>query len=461
MATISDKIIRIEQQLDLKRFQYKGENVWPVIRMAIYLSSTKSTSSGVSPLRSIMFLLSSAFYFFARLILDLSSRHYDAVLVTTSHYKVKELGKVYDKIIDPVIQYLKKKGRKFVVLEFTGKFKYDENITYSNSLIKIQKEIYFLSFLRRLAKPFRGKHKLTGDVEKLNSLLEQYEISFQVNNAFVNKLELIFFQAGIFKRFLKKHSVKRVFVVCYYDVKCFSVVLAANRLGLRSIDLQHGVQGQNHLAYANWPTEISANTNFLPSHFYVWDASAFKTIEQWKTDSSQILVGCNKWILDRAKKVANDIILVTLQPIEDYFPDYLLDMIKTFRGDKKWFIRLHPRQHDQIGQIEKLLEQAGLNDLTDVRNASELPLTELLERTVLHVTFYSSVVIEASYYNIPTYFLKASGMSYYSGTIDNSMMYHYPTHNIAQVVADIEASTVKSVDYNGGRINVLDNFIND
>ncbi len=462
MTSISDKILAIEKQIDLESYRFKGENVWPIIRISIYLSSTKSSSAGISVLKSFRFLLGGVWQFLSRGIINAVTRSkYDAVLVTTSHYKVQENGKTFDKIIDPVIQYLKKIDMKFSVWEFTGKFKYDKHISYNSFLRPIQQEIYFLSFLRKLGRPFIKRDILMGNVSHLNNLLKENDIKFSVNKSFMGKLETIFFQAEFFQSAIKTHDVKHVFMVCYYDVKCFSVLLATNRLGISSIDLQHGVQGKKHLAYALWPQEIIKSTKLLPTHFYVWDDNSYKTIQYWKNEGSKILLGSNNWILDRVNKVGNNIILVTLQPIDNFLPDYLIEMIRVYSGDRKWYIRLHPRQMPEMNRIEKIFFDAGLMGKVNIKEASVTSLTTLLESTVLHITYFSSVVIEASYYNIPTYFLNEVGLSHYSDYLQDDLIYCYPNDNVMDVIQSITSGKTHVLNRNENRINVLENFIND
>lgn len=463
MSLISEKIRAIESELNLKEFTYKNENVWPVIRMALYLSSTKSTSARQSSLlRLLIFWIGGLFYFlYYRILTVFFRKDIDAVVVTTSHYKVTEDGKVYDRIIDPVLDYLKKRKIRFGVWEFTGKFKYDRSISYKPFIRRIQQEIYFLSTVRRVLRMNDETTPLKGDVGKLNSLLQKHGLEFKVDKNFRKKLDLLFFQADYFQQALQRHKVRNVFVVCYYDVKCFSIILAANRLGIPSIDLQHGVQGKNHMAYAQWPEEVINNTRLLPTHFYVWDDNSRKVIEAWKKERDQIILGCNKWVLDRAVKRSNNILLVTLQPIDNFLPDFLIRLIKDYKGNKKWFVRLHPRQYDELERVESILEKEGLTDKIELRKATFQSLTSILEHTALHITFYSSVVIEAGYYHIPTYFLDKKYLVHYCDYLDPDLIYHYPEHSLDDVIDFAENDTRKRNTGNRDRINELDKFLQD
>lgn len=459
MTNISDKISAIEKQLDITGYRFGGEDVWPVIRIAIYLSSTKSTSGGrVSPLKKLNFLLAGGWHFIKNQVFNLTSDKHEVALVTTSHYKVLENGRVYDRIIDPILRYLKDNGKTFRVFEFTAKYAYDKGISYRKNLRPIHQEVYFLSSMKRIFS--RSNYKLTGDISTLNHLLQIYEINFSIDASFIKKLELIFLQADYFEMGLRKSGVKHLFVVCYYDAKCFSFMLAANRLGLQTIDLQHGVQGKQHMAYAKWPLDILCRVKFLPTHFYVWDRSSFNTILEWKQDTDKVLLGSNKWFEERIKKVSDNIILLSLQPVDDFLPDYLLSLIKGYTGNKKWYARLHPRQMDEIDKIESLFAREGLLEKVDVRKASHTPLTDLLQHTAIHITFYSSVAIEAGYFQIPTYFLSEKGMSYFTDFLDEKLIYCYPKDDFTEVLAKLDTIPADAEKHED-RINTLDRLFYD
>ena len=102
---------------------------------------------------------------------------------------------------------------------------------------------------------------------------------------------------------------------------------AANNLGIRSYDVQHGLQGYLHPAYffKNVPDE---GYNILPSIFWVWDNSSYKNIESWSGNSHhETLLGGNPWITYLSAKSISEfhlndsrpVILFTLQPLEPLF----------------------------------------------------------------------------------------------------------------------------------------------
>lgn len=453
--TIDEKILSLESVVTPDSYTFNGEPIWPVLRLNIYLSENKSASKRVHWRKALIFFLSGLWDTIKGLVLP--SRKADNILLTTSHYKVWENGLLFDKIIDPVLKYLEIRSELYQVWEFTSDYKFSRRLSYKKWMRPIQRQLYVKHRVKSVLKGSSG-FRLEGDIKRLNKELSNLGLSFRINRGFIQKLGLIFDNAEYFKKELSKTGAKRVFVVCYYDAKGLAMVKAANELNIPVIDLQHGVQGDRHMAYAKWPQSL-IKSKFLPSHFFVWNNPSFETIKEWKSDSSKILIGGNQWVLDRVRKVSNDIILVSLQPIPDFVPEEVLSQIREYQGEKMWYIRLHPSQLHQINYVERLIRDWHIAEKVNVREASMLPLTALLERSTLHVTFYSSVAIEASYYNVPTYFLSLEGATMYRTMIPLGLSYYYPETKLSQLLDTLERNSGGNIVNNSVDVSILDRFI--
>ena len=66
-----------------------------------------------------------------------------------------------------------------------------------------------------------------------------------------------------------------------------------------------------------------------------------------------------------------------------------------------FWIRLHPIALDQKGLVSRTLEDHGLRNV-DVENATALPLYAILRHMDVHITEFSSVVIEAQAFGVPS-----------------------------------------------------------
>lgn len=416
-----DKILSIERKIDVNQFTYKGIAIWPVIRISMYLTSkSTATHSHTGVLSKIRFMLSGLkeslrFYFFPLPGIP-------SVFLSSSHYKVVENGQKHDRIIEPFLQWMDEKKNDYAVFEFTSQYKNDNDLLYRSRMIKMQAVIYLMSLLWRVQYRFADKGEITGDIKKLNTLLSEHNISFKINGSFLWRLYFLKKQSDLFELFLRKSGTKNVLMVCYYDFKSLALVWATRRLNLKSIDLQHGVQGPKHLAYSQWPAGLANSSPFLPTHFWVWDESSADSIAEWKVPRENIILGNNKWFADRVTISTGEIILFTVQPIADGLPDILCKTIREYKGNRKWFIRLHPQQLSELPAYRDRLNTAGISDKVNLEEASRLPLTEILKRTYLHITFFSSVAIEAAYFQVPTIFLDERGKEVFQNSLPGELL---------------------------------------
>lgn len=87
--------------------------------------------------------------------------------------------------------------------------------------------------------------------------------------------------------FWKKHfenlfvrlNTKRVFIQCYYNVIGLGAVLAANKAGIESFDVQHGLGGSTHYAYS-WSYAPASARTILPTGFLCWSDFDVENIHQ-------------------------------------------------------------------------------------------------------------------------------------------------------------------------------------
>src|SRR5262249_18009723 len=150
-----------------------------------------------------------------------------------------------------------------------------------------------------------------------------------------------------------------------------ALVAACRQLGVLSVDLQHGVQGESHVAYGAWSVMPAQGWELLPDRFWVWSESEVAAIRKWVPPGSTrhlAFVGGNIWLdlwragnsplvreLDEpirqlcARRARRPRILVTLQwGLDDN--SYLLPLIDAMRAlpEFDWWLRLHPIMYGQL-----------------------------------------------------------------------------------------------------------------
>ncbi len=88
--------------------------------------------------------------------------------------------------------------------------------------------------------------------------------------------------ADWFAGILRRSGASHAFVNTYYSLEGSAFVQAAKRAQVRSIDLQHGMQGPHHVAYARWTDVPATGYTTLPSEFWVWGVEEAHAIDDWR-----------------------------------------------------------------------------------------------------------------------------------------------------------------------------------
>ena len=229
-----------------------------------------------------------------------------------------------------------------------------------------------------------------------------------------------------------------VFMVAYYGEIGMALNLACNRLNIPSVDIQHGVQGDYHVAYGRWSKVPLTGYELLPKVFWVWSGNEHAAIEQWcqpVKEHHRPIVGGNPWLsmwkepnyhivieYDKIliklmnKQPGQFNILYTLQPGYDP-PEWLLNFIREAPLTWMWWIRLHPGMAADKLRIKELFANCRPNNI-DIDNASIIPLPALLRHVNLHITQFSTTVIEAAEFGVPSIILDKDATLIYSKLIE-------------------------------------------
>jgi hypothetical protein len=224
--------------------------------------------------------------------------------------------------------------------------------------------------------------------------------------------------SGVYGRLLRSIQPRLVAVNCYYSLQNMALIDACRRERILSVDLQHGVQGDSHIAYGRWSGLPEGGWDLLPDRFWCWSEVEAAAIRAWSPVDGrhQPLVGGNPWLelwrsgdseIVKAMQASVETltalsagrrrVLVTLQwgMNDEAYLMPLLKAMQTAREDVDWWIRLHPLMLHRLEEIEQLLAHHRLLHTT-VQQPTRLPLLALLRAADVHVTYSSSSVLEAA-----------------------------------------------------------------
>ena len=86
----------------------------------------------------------------------------------------------------------------------------------------------------------------------------------------------------------------------------------------------------------------------------------------------------------------------------------LVDTIEQSPSDWFWWVRIHPCRQQDRSTLRNLLVSKGISNY-DLDDATDLPLYALLRTVDVHLTEYSSTVIEATAFGVPSVITRKAG----------------------------------------------------
>ena len=440
----------IEREYDVVEWKHQDYHIWPVLRIRLYLlilsnlektrNSVKETKEKIGPLRKLCKAVSARYK-----VHQLSEGNIKNLYCGAPNYRVAYAEKKMNCFFDPLID--EDKNGSSLLLEYKSSSYKD---LYKPS------RIILLDDIHRYYKLFGGKYNYTQSqniyVSKLKKILDDKGIEIPDIESELNQVvSYVDICVKIFLRVLKKIDPQKIIMLCYYSPSMLSLNIVSHKLGIPTVDMQHGPQGEFHLAYSSWSTRPKGGYEALPNEFYTWDRSSADNINDWASYSEKHNAVCvgNPWI-ERWKKGKfgssnyiwpNNIILYTLQPVGDPLEDYLLRTINETKNEWNWWLRLHPRQSDELKEIKNKLNQAGLLQYVNISDATKLPLPEILLNSVVHITKFSGCAFEAYSFQVPTILIDHRGQEIYNNLLKSSdLFYHLKEKEPTELQVLIEQS---------------------
>jgi hypothetical protein len=229
------------------------------------------------------------------------------------------------------------------------------------------------------------------------------------------------FYASLIDRCRPRH----VFVTCWYSLDNMAILNACHARGIPTTDLQHGVQGPAHLAYADWPGIPATGCSVMPTNFWCWDNASASHLNSWLPHPAHRAVHAGSPWLERtmnaAPAVRREHVLFTLQPIVGAIPDGLERVILQ-NENTFWTFRLHPNALHMAASVHEWAKRHGIEGRSATQLPHETPIASALSRTMVHVTLFSSVIREAAMVNVPSIALDPGAGAMYPDLVSSHML---------------------------------------
>lgn len=439
----------LEQKYPVDRWRINGLAVWPLIRLQLatkrgnYTIDKKDT---VSPLRQysqkiVKVLLDKVKICSKDIKHQQKIEKADFVFLgdTGDRNVLMPDGTLLDHNHDPLKMYLQRKGYTVFSFEELGR-DVPRSPRWSNSYY-IDELILRCQCKKKLLK----KRYKQADVQ-----LEEYDDflkELQSRNVDIKGLSIadlipqVFFLHDLAAMFVKKLiRIKPSVVIheCWYSAAKMALSIAAHQLRIPVVEIQHGIAagGRQHPSYYDWSKMPADGYELMPDYMWVWDKADYDAMNSWAKKSLLPFIGGHPMNLIWSDEKNNlsiyyqkryeqeygydkPTILMTLQWGEEY-PKWIIDFVNQ-HDEFKWLIRLHP----VVDEYEKMfMAQMKNTDYIRKESPSIFPLEILLKNVDVHITKFSSVVLDAIPFKCPSVVFHPEAKAMYKKQIDDGIAYY-------------------------------------
>lgn len=432
-------ILQIEQDFPVNNWKINEVHLWPILRIRLFFylidkieNKTPSKEKVVKLNKSNSFLKKVknrikmytfvVYYFFWKLQLPKKKN----IFVGSDSHRVNYRNSRFNRYFDVIIEK-EKSATESMYFEYASDLEnqYNKSLIYKYSKA-LKGFLYFKNSVKINNKSFQGYSNFLLFLNN-NPLFAQFvenNNELTLTNWYKNRfgIKILFFH-----NVLQKIAPKRIAILCYYSEDIYALLAAANKIGIETIEMQHGPQTDIHLAYGSWSMVPKEGYGVLPRIFWCWDEYSKNVLEKWisKNELYKVEVVGNPWVTYwKNKEVAyfeKDFVLYSLQPnpitLEQLFTPEIIKCIKN--SNHKWFIRLHPRQLDKRDEIKDLLKNKNILKLVNLDEATNDALPQLLMNAKIHITHSSGSALESSYFGLKTILINEIGLKSFPHLIEN------------------------------------------
>lgn len=432
---IIDFFLHVEENYPVRNWRMNGVDMWPLIRIftGFKWMSNRAAQAAVQPDTNDRTSTDRQLSSLCR-----AEAQRDAVFLFDAAGRTSWNGKGYHRLVDPLRDELRSMGFSSVGLEIGGYHDIDcENLWNDAYLIDNQ-----LSQLRSGIQLPESQ----GRLNEFDEVYRQFATELGERAAPPSYQQIVKWSAYIndaahlFETLFLKLQAKTALMVNFYNLNMFAFSLGSRRAGIPSVDIQHGTQAS--FIYNQWSNVPQGGYNILPRTFWCWNDRATERIEHWAKlqEYHRAVQGGNPWIdlwknfedmdAENHSAVASPDpcrdyvhLLFTTQPLyglagwEHNIPDWVLQAIERSPEHWRWHVRYHPQMaagfKNEALNCDKRLKKFVESGKVETNRATAEPLPRLLRTMDVHLTAFSSVIMEARELSVPSILLQKEHLSYY------------------------------------------------
>lgn len=411
---VTEQFIQIEEKYNLNSFEINGYHPWTYMRRSIYkriylseqnISLTQHVHSNDNKTICEKIKKKAKLYFRSFLKLfsknDHLKKNIDILFLNSPRRQLFD-GKFECIYTDDLADI------------FTNSMSLERNIRGMNVTPVRTKNLAYLdevSFFRRRAYGIVEKYllnrkkkykeiysRILAQVEKpLNELYGFYQMDSNVEH-WVSEMTNIYFSYifcfKIYERLLRKLKPRLIIEICHYCFDFMVINEVAKKLGITTVELQHGAIFKEHIAY-NYP--VGKQIPQFPDYYFMFSEYWKKYIACPINKDNLVVVGypyydrCVSNFVIKSKKNTNEKVLVFLSQQESKLEELAVDTSKRVKKGWKIIFKLHPREYDNWRSSFPVLLNSGI----DVVDTHDRTLYEILSESDAVVGAFSTTIFEA------------------------------------------------------------------
>jgi tetratricopeptide (TPR) repeat protein len=428
----------IEERFDVNSLVYKGFRVWPLIRIGLI---SQFQANYLDDMRGKQILPESLPLINPNQLKELGKYGpVDALFLSRWNEHLAIGSTFYNYLLDPVIEAFRD-SYSFLKIEEPA---FETHTTYPRAVetVILQKNTTQLMHEHRSSsiENFNGFHALVHRMTGCD-LDEQF---------FIDQAEMLLRCEIYFTQLLKHIKPRSVFLVCYYYLSAMGLIKACRKLGIPTVEIQHGGQLE-HGAYAKWTRIPENGYEALPDLFWVWSRKFEQNITDLQPEycvHHQPVLGGNLWIgkwksgtffrlndeeeeFVSLLKTKNRVVLVTLGVFHMHskiLTEELLSAMRRSSEDWIWLLRMHPDSKDDSHLKEYLIDslaECGIRNY-ELELTTRLPLLYVLKHAHCLLSEASSTSLEALCFNVPAAFIHEDGLLCFGDFVRDGVFSYTP-----------------------------------
>ncbi len=451
---LTEKLSAFESKHPVSAWRWQGLRIWPVVRTRLGLAlHGDAGQAAAGPGRRPTRLARSLAWRRQRLARWRGERVQSGadaaaeVVFLTAGDRAQRLGsRFYNTVVDPWAEAFAAAGSRVTVWSL-GDPRWPTHVPH----VAIQRALD-RSPLARAEKPLAAAPGWFEELACWASNALHVDLGWP---SLASDLRCVVAASSRLESWLRRARPRALVLDCWYTCEAQGGAVAAHRLGIPVVDLQHGIQGHGHPCYAGWSPMPEGRYEVFPDRFWVWgdwDAESLVAHNPGAISPEQVQVVGHRWLsgwgaetdprhqreLERASRLVagRHAVLVTLQDgVASRQP--LEALMREGPSDWLWLVRLHRRTQARPEQLQAELAGATGRAIEAVE-ATRLPLHALLRVAAAHVTAFSTCALEALAFGVPTLLSHPSGEHAYAAFVAEQVMWpHRSASESVRLLSDV------------------------